>query len=892
MTDKKRRGPLIVPALARSGRRAIAQIFRREVSQEVDDEFEFHLQMRISELRENGLSESDAYTQALASFGNIDEVKRHCRRLGQERDGRMRKRMWIDRIWQDIRYTLRQLDRARGFSAVAILTLALGIGANTAIFSFIDHILLRPLPYPEPDELVQVMSGFSSPGNFLDLEEQATTLTHVSAANNNIGNLTEEGQPQELQVASVSVNHFNVLGLNPFLGRFFVEEDDLPGASAVTVLSHGFWTRVFGADSALVGSTISIDGEQAEVIGIAPPEVARPFLRDLWTPLNWTAETETQRNSRFLFVYGRLTPEATLESARSELTALHGRISEEFPGLEDGFSARVQLTKDAIVSSDRPLLLMLGGASLLVLIIVCTNVAHLILARSEGRTQEFAVRSALGVGRGRLVSQLLTESLVLGALGGVAGIALAYLGVAWLVRVFGDSLARSEVIGIDLRVLGFTLGLSLITGVLVGLAPALQARHIKPQAELARGSGRSSGRSRLRTALLISEVALALVLVAGAGLFLKSFLHFYDLDLGFDPDQAIASQVSLPGYRYSDQTEWQIFFQNYLDEVRGMPGITSAALVSKLPATPGRTNVTRVNPVGSNEPEVNWVERRIISPGYFETMEIPLVAGRDFTDSDRLVIPDELPEDPVEMPVVVSRNVAEGLFPDSDPMGQLIWSDQLEGLEMRIAGIVENTREFGPLEPAPPILYVSHLQFPRSGLFLMVRSEQPLGAMSTSLQQRLQEADPLLFFRSSRTMRDVVSDSTGDPRLMVSLLGLFAGLALVLSAIGIYGVTSYTTAQRTREVGIRMALGAESSQVTRKILGEGVRSGALGILAGLGGVVALKGVVRNLLSEDASFDFAIYAAVAATLVLVVLAACYIPARRAAATQPVEALRGS
>lgn len=796
---------------------------------------------------------------------------------------------FLEAMWQDVRFSLRALRSHRVFSVVALFTLALGIGANTAIYSFVHNIVLKPLPYPEPDRILSI-NGFSSPANFTDLIREGRQVSAVAAYNGFTRYLTEDATAQLVTGANVSPRFLEVLGVTPQLGRDFQDADDVEGANQVAIVSDRLWRTQFGADSSLVNSTIRINDEPVTVIGIAPAIIDAPFDRDLYMPFQWSDATRATRNSRFINVYARVAPGSTAEAATAEIEALHERIKAEYPDIEGRFTASVRTLKESLIRNDRQLLLTLGGASLLVLLLACANVSHLLLARSETRGMELAMRAALGGVRGRLVRQLLTESLVLGLIGGILGAALAVLGTRGLLALFGTSLPRSAEVAVEGPVLLFALATSILTGIAIGIIPAIRYGRVEPSQELRKEGSRSGGgRSAARTTIMVAEVALALVLVSGAGLFLRSFLEVSNVDPGFETAGVLTVQVQLPTYRYTDLIERRALYTDLENRLTSDARILSAGVTNKLPLTAGRNNVTKIIPDEDTSIEANWVELRYVSAGFFDALGIPLVSGRHLVSTDRV---DDPPEDfsTLEVPVVINQRLAEFLFPGQDALGRVIRSDQLGNAGLRVAGVVGSVREFAADEEIPYALYFHHYVGGSAWMYVTVQTEgDPMSAVEP-IQSALAEIDPAIPIGSIRTLEDVRSASIGDRTLAVYLMGSFASLALILSAIGIYGVTAYNAVQRTREVGIRMALGAEGSQVARMMVTQGASLAAIGIAIGLVGAIALRSLVEGLLYQVSPSDPFTLGAVSVVLAGVVLLACYIPARRASSVQPVEALR--
>jgi predicted permease len=802
----------------------------------------------------------------------------------------------MDTLVQDLRIAVRSLRKSWSFTAVAILCLALGTGATTAIFAVVNAVLLRPLPYPAPEQLVRMYgtqtnderwTASVSPANYLDWRRENTVFEQLVAYVPGSANLAGDGPPERLTAVRATANLFAMLRVPPALGRTFLQAEDQPGAQRVVVLSDAIWHTRFGADPAIIGRSITLDGESYTVVGIMPPSFAFPATRaiDVWLPLTFTPAEAAVRGNNFMQVVGRLEPGVTIAAARSQMRQIAARLARQYPDDDALSTVKLLSLHDDLFGRMRPQLLVLLGASVLVLLVACVNVANLLLARAATRRREVAVRAALGAGRGRLVRQFLTESVVLSLLGGAAGLALAHGGVRALVTLAAQDIPSAQPVGFDPGVFAFLLAVALATGIGFGLVPALQGAHVDPRDGLAEGGrGGSTGRAqqRFRSSLVAAELALALVLVIGAGLLLKAFLHLAATPSGLKTDHVLTLRVSLPEQKYQDHASDR-FYRPVLERVAALPGVASAGWISVLPiqdywyngtfAIEGRPPAPR-----GQEP---LAEHRAASPGYFAALGIPIRAGRTFSDQDAPGAPTA---------VIINEAFVHKYFPHENPIGHRLL---LDSLALTIVGVVGDVRGAG-LDRAPmPEFYVSYLQLPEfipSSMTLVVHTTMPPTSLTSAIRGAIQSVDPAQPIYNVETMDRVVAESLSNQRLYLWLLGTFAGIALVLAAAGIYGVTSYLVTQRTREMGIRLALGAESKSLVALVVRQGASVAALGTLAGLVGAYALTRALSSLLYGVSATDPVVFGGVAALLVTVALVACYIPARRATRVDPVIALK--
>lgn len=792
---------------------------------------------------------------------------------------------------QDFRYALRQLRKSPGFTLVAILTLALGIGANSAIFSVVNGVLLRPLPFADADSLVRVFETvpqygrFSvAPPNFFDWRAQNSTFERIAAYSGSSATFVQDGNPERISGVSVSWDIFELLRVKPALGRGFTPEEDTPGNDGVIVISHGMWQRRFGGDRGVVGRAINLSGSSVTIVGVMPPPFYFPSREaEYWTPIALNPSANN-RGAHFLGVIARLKDGASLRLASTDMETIAARLAQQYPENNAKESAEVIPLLENVVRNIRPALLTLLAAVGLVVLIACGNVANLLLVRASVREKEIAIRTALGAGRGRLVRQMLAESVALAMAGGAVGLLLAYAALRPLQALSAGSIPRVEDVTIDAGVLVFTLAVSLLTGVIFGLVPAWQALRANLNDVLKEG-GRSSvtgGGRWLRSSLVVAEVAISIVLLVGASLLLRSFSRVTGVDPGFRAENVLSFRVALPGNAYPNREARIAFFNSLLERLEAQPQVLSAAMVQTLPLR-GRyvLSVTvqgRPAPPPGEEPSATY---RSISPHYFEAMGIPLLRGRAFTERDIVDAP---------LVAVVDEAFVRRHFPNENPIGQrLRMGNGTDGF-YEIVGIVGNVHHFGLDENTEPTMYAPFPTDVFGTMWIVARTQGDPLQLAGAARGVLRDLDPTLPAYSITSLAEVVSESVAQRRFSTLLLGLFALIALFLAAVGLYGVLAYTVSQRTQEIGVRMALGAGRGHLLRMVVGHGMRLALVGVAVGLAGALALARTVSAMLFEVTPFDPASYAATAAVLVGVAALACYVPARRAMRVDPIIALR--
>ena len=867
--------------------RVRALLRRDEVLRDIDEELRSHIEMETEANRELGMTPDEARLSATKSFGNVGSI----RDLAYEvRGGGL-----METFWQDLRYSGRMLLKHPGFTLIAVLTLSLGIGANTAIFSIVNAVLLRALPYQAPEQLVTLGEsdprGSVSYSNFVDWRNQSSLFDSVSVVRSNESyNFTGAGEPERLQGRLVSAGFFSLLGIKPAVGRDFLAEDDRPGATPAVIISYGLWSRRFGNDPGVIGKQITLNNQSYTVVGVSSQDFQYGLPADVTIPIGLSAERFKARGADpGVSVVARLKPNVSLQQAQTETDMVYSRMEQQYPETNTGRRAYLMSLHETFVGDvRRPLLILLGSVAL-VLLIACANVANLLLVRASTRRREMSVRVALGANRWRIIRQLLTESLMLAVIGAVLGILLAYWGASFIANQLPDGIPRLTETSIDVAVLGFTLGVSLLTGLLFGLAPALQASRLNLTEALKEGDrGSSGGRQRLRSLLIVSEVALTLTLLVGAGLLIQSFRRVLQVDPGFDPDNLLTMQVSVNN---TDGHQVAAFFEQWQENVRRLPGVKSTAVSNGLPL--GVVNHPiffiegRPRPENGREPSGI---RYTVSPGYFETLGIELARGRVFTTQDTRETP---------LVAIIDEALAQQHFQSEDPIGKRITQSASGSPSYEIVGVVRHVEQYNldGQSSRPPQFYLNFNQIPLDRLptqvrriNLLTRTNVEPSSLVSAVREQIAALNKDQAIFNIRTMDQMVSQSIAPRRFSMLLLAIFAVVALVLASVGIYGMLSYAVAQRTREIGLRMTLGAQSGNVLRLVIRQGMKLALIGVAVGLVASLAVTRTMKTLLFGVSATDPLTFFGIALLLALVALLACWVPARRAAKVDPMVALR--
>ena len=812
----------------------------------------------------------------------------------------------METILQDVRYGIRMLMKAPSFSIVATIALALGIGANTAIFSVVNAVLLKPLPFADAERLMMVwetdssraqLRGTASYPNFSDWRDQNHVFERMASFHTNDFIMTGRGDSTRLQGAVVNADLFPLLGVTPVLGRGFLPDEDKPGDTGrVVVLSQELFQKRFGSDPNVVGQSMVLDGKNYTIVGVMPQAFQFPIQNEpveLWTTVALDREGKEpitdQRGAHYLHVIGRLKPGVSKEQAQSEMTSIGARLEQQYPDKNLHRSISIEPTLDALVGDIRPALLILLGAVGCVLLIACANVANLLLARAMSRHKEMAIRSALGASRWRVVRQLLTESMLLSLAGGALGLVLAVWWSDLLVALGKQDIPRALQVGLDWRVLGFTLAVSLLTGIVFGLVPALHSAKTQLTETLKEGgrggSGEGARRNSVRGVLVVAELAIAVVLLVGAGLLIQSLWRLRQVNPGFNSQNILTFVVGLPEVKYPTAKQSQ-FYRDLVTRVEALPGVSSVGAVIPLPLSGDRFGVSfevEGRPVAKGDQPSS--DLFVISPGYFKTMGIALRKGRDFSERDNKKGPGV---------IIINESFAQKHFPNEDPIGKHIKpgisTDEDEPIMREIVGVVANVKNRSLSSEVNPGYFIPAAQLPFDQMTMVVKTTNDPHSLITAVQREVTALDKELPVFSIKTMDEYMSASVAAPRFNTTLLAIFAAVALVLTIVGLYGVMSYSVAQRTNEIGIRMALGAQTRDVLRLIVSQGFKLVLLGLAIGLIGAFALMRVISSLLFGVTTKDPVTFAAVAIILAVVALLACYIPARRAARIDPLEALR--
>ena len=810
-------------------------------------------------------------------------------------------------LLQDVRYALRQIRKAPGFAAIAVITLALGMGANTAIFSVVNGVLLRRLPFNDPDRLVRIwhtppqasfpgITRFTvSPANFLDWQNQNHVFEHMAIYGFRELTLTGGDKAEQVTASPVSAAFFDTVGVKPMLGRVLLREEDEPGRSRVVVLSYRFWQEHFGSNREVVGHDITFDGMKYLVAGVMPPDFRFPDFAQMWTPMAWTEQERMVRGNHNLMVIARLKPKADVKQAQAEMNTISGRLEQQYPQDDKGWGAVVLPLQRDLVSDVRPALLVLLGAVGFILLIACVNVANLSLARILSRNKEVAIRTALGASSARIMRQVLVESVLLALLGGGLGLTYAHSGVRLIMALLADKLPHFVSTGIDAKVLGFTAAVAILTGIVSGILPALHLSRANVNQALKQGLGRTgtdSGGNRTRNILVVIEVALSLVLLIGAGLMIRSFQALRGVNPGFEPHGVLTMTAAVARSKFSEPMQQVSYFEQVLERVRALPGVVAAGAINDIPlgmngshqpiAVEGRPVVPM-----SEQPEVDV---SVITTGYASALHIPVLQGRDFNSADIAGRP---------ATILISQSLARQFWANEDPIGKHITLSFFPGVAREVVGVIGDVKKDGLNQTRPSAaLYVpldqitpaAKEQFSSFPMTLVVRTSAYPASIASAVTNALHEVDRDVPVGDVVAMDDLVASSLSQQRFDLLLLGAFAALALVLAAIGIYSVLSYSVRRRVQEIGIRLALGASLSDVLRMIVFEGMKPTLLGLAAGTAAALALGQVMSTLIYGVKATDPVTFAAVVVVLAAVALSASIIPARRAAKVDPMVALR--
>ena len=871
------------------------------------EELAVHLAQTYEEARESGLDDADARAAAMRVLDSDlfrktiaarrPALPRRIHAWSAQDHTPPEKGTWMSSLnpTRDVRYALRMLLRAPGFSLIAILTFAVGIGINTAVFNVVNGVLLRPLPYPEAGEITLVWTDnrrqdikedITSYPNYLDWKNQSTSYAHMAGFTPSAFTLTGDGEPERVQGASVTANFFDVMGITPVMGRVFTAENEGEGRDTVVVISHGLWQRRFGGANDVLSRTIALSGRTYQVIGVMPPSMRWPDKAQLWRPLAPNQQLRDSRNSFWLPVIGRLKPGVSPEGAQNEMHQIGNRLEQAFPA-NRGYGINVVPLEHQLVGNiERPLMVLLAAVGF-VLLIACANLANLMLGRTSARRKELAIRTALGAGRGRLVRQIVTETFVLALLGGAVGVLLAYWATGFFVRLGGESIPRPDAIVMDARVLGFALLLATISALFSGLVPALQASRRKVVDHLREGGRQGTGVAsrRTRNTLVAAEVALALVLLTGAGLLIRTLVTMQQVERGFTPENLAMMTVTVPASAYAQPPAVRGFYARLLERVRALPGVASAATGTAV-LQPLVTNSSIWSIEGKPTPPPEQQEEypvENVSPGYFETVGMTMAAGRGFNDSDHADAP---------RVVVINETFAKAGWPGQDAIGRQIrpGDDTSQAPWMTVVGVIRDAHRSDVTRAIRPEIYLATTQSTPRTQTLFVRTSGDPSAIVPAVRREVRALDAQVPLFDVTTLEDELALTLTQPRFQAVLLAGFAGIALLLATIGIYGVTAHAVSQRTQEVGIRMAMGAGRRDVLVLLIAQHLRPALIGLAIGLAGALVLSRSLQSLLFGVGATDPATFSLVAAALLLVAAGACWIPARRATRVDPLTALR--
>ncbi|MEA2206596.1 MAG: hypothetical protein QOE77_3372 [Blastocatellia bacterium] len=885
----------------RIGKRWRALFHRDEMEHELDAELRFHLERDVEENLQSGMDPEEARYAALRAFGGMEQSREECRDA--------RGVSILEELLQDLRYSARVLLKHRGFTAIAVITLALGIGANTAIFSVMNATLLRPLPYHNPDQIVMVWgtnpagfgwrgkTGFSAP-SFLDYQQQNQVFARMATFNGVDFNLAGADNPERIRSGMVTSAFFDLLAVPPVLGRTFLAEEFQAGRNHVTVLSYGLWQRRYGSDRNIVGQNIYLDATPYTVIGVLPEDFDFTIpgyfeSRGLWVPTVLPQDnSNSERGHKYLNVIARLKPGVAIHQADQDMSVITQRLASEYPGTMSKFGVKLTPLREQVVGDVRSPLLLLFGAVGFVLLIACANVANLQLARASTRQKEMAIRKALGASRGRLFRQLLTESVLLSLVAGVASLGFAFGGIRLLTRLDPAKLLQGINVTVDFAVLAYCMILSLVTGIISGLAPALQYARARQSESLKESGGNSAAKEggvRLRRLITVSEVALSMILLIGAGLLIRSFIELLQVDPGFESKNILTARVSLPKYSYPETAKQSEFYRQAIERIKDLPGVVAVGVTGGLPSAMGSHtssfSIEGRGPIEDSD-QALAVEDGLASADYFKALGIPLIAGRAFSDTDdRSAIPVAL----------INQSFARRFFPDQNPVGQHLRFES-KSPWITIVGVVGDVRGFGLDKEAKSEIYLPYEQQgflpfnPLPQMYLAVRTSGDPNAIAPPALAAIRDIDKDLPSPQVRTMETLLAASMAERRSNMILLAVFAIIALILTGVGIYGVISYSVTQRTQEIGIRMALGAQSRDVMTLVMRNGMRLVLLGIVIGFAGALVLTRWMAALLFGISTTDATTFFLTALLLAGIALLACWIPARRATKVDPLVALK--
>jgi predicted permease len=871
--------------------RWVSRLFhRRKQNAQLDSELRFHIEQQTADNIAAGMHPDEARRRALVQFGGLECVKEDCREArGTE---------FFESLLQDIRFAVRMLRKSPGFTAVAVLTLALGIGANTAIFSVAYNVLLRPLPYRNANRLVMVYEDASAygfpedtpaPGNFASWKAQNNVFADMAAMDDQRFDLTGAGNPEQFLAKEITANMFPLLGVKPVLGRDILPEEDKPGVNHVVILSHGVWIANFGGDPQIVGTQIWLNNAEYTVIGVMPRSFIFPDREtQVWTPIGFSNKDLAQHGSHYLEVVARLKPGVSFQAANADLSIIAQRLQKQFPDSNAKVGAFAAPLRDHLTDGSRIAALVLLGAVAFVLLIACANVANLLLARAAARQEELAMRRALGAGRGRIIRQLLTESVLLSILAGCAGLLLAFWATPFLAHLIPDTLAPIAGSGVNAEALTFLISVSISCGVLFGLAPALRISRIDLAAAMKQGDARTgsgAAGTRMRDILVVVEVALALILFSGAALMLRSFMNVRNLDPGFRPAHVLAVETELPSPKYDNVSLRNAFFQQALDRINHLPGVVAAGCATWLPLTNwgGAGGITIEGRASGDPSHVIIPNLRMISDEYIQAIGMGLIAGRTFNASDGAN---------TQRVALINQTAAKRLWPGQNPIGARFNRGKTSPQQwITVVGIVADVHQAGLDLPARAEIYFPYQQWDyfRPSYFAVRTSGDPM-AVANGVREQIWAVDKDQPVTHVMPIEQMLADYLAPRKLQSSLLGGFAAFALLLAALGIYAVLAFSAKQRTREIGVRVALGAQQRDILRVVLAHGLKLAGIGVVIGLLGALALSQVLATLLFGVSAKDPWTLSGAVAVLLFVAVAACYIPARRAMHVDPMVALR--